>query len=173
MMIPVVGSYDTSIVHILLIIGSSANHRELYDVVEKTIARTIPLWNKTLGGIFLRKARIEYSQVEYSSSESEPTPCEEEGETYRSQAYMNRLEEWEDSRRIKLPEPGEFAFPGSNPADDLDLRKLFRGKGLQVIVKLVNIELTPAKPDYQGVSWHMEGQLVSVCLFVHFASSWY
>jgi hypothetical protein len=29
-------------------------------------------------------------------------------------------------------------------------------------VKLANIELTPDKPEYDGGSWHVEGQLVSV-----------
>jgi hypothetical protein len=33
-----------------------------------------------------------------------------------------------------------------------------------VIVKLANIELTPEKPEYEGGSWHIEGQLVSLSL---------
>jgi hypothetical protein len=41
------------------------------------------------------------------------------------------------------------------------LRDQFREKGLQVIVKLANIELNPEKPEYHGGSWHIEGQLVS------------
>ncbi|KAJ5698211.1 hypothetical protein N7462_000216 [Penicillium macrosclerotiorum] len=32
---------------------------------------------------------------------------------------------------------------------------------LQVIVELANIELTPDNPDYEGGSWHIEGQLAS------------
>jgi hypothetical protein len=32
-----------------------------------------------------------------------------------------------------------------------------RGKTLQVIVKLANIELTPENPNYPGGSWHVEG----------------
>ena len=35
----------------------------------------------------------------------------------------------------------------------------FGEQGLQVIVKLANIELTPEKPTYDGGSWHVEGQL--------------
>ncbi|KAJ9136822.1 Protein of unknown function DUF4246 [Pleurostoma richardsiae] len=35
----------------------------------------------------------------------------------------------------------------------------FRARGLQVIVKLASIELTPEKPEYAGGSWHVEGML--------------
>ena len=41
----------------------------------------------------------------------------------------------------------------------LDLRKEFKDRGLQVIVKLANIHLTPNKPEYTGGTWHVEGQL--------------
>ncbi|KAF2495402.1 hypothetical protein BU16DRAFT_389520 [Lophium mytilinum] len=42
---------------------------------------------------------------------------------------------------------------------DVKLQDTFREKGLQVIVKLASIELTPDKPDYEGGSWHIEGML--------------
>ena len=35
----------------------------------------------------------------------------------------------------------------------------FRDNGLQVIIKLASIELTPEKPAYAGGSWHVEGML--------------
>ena len=44
----------------------------------------------------------------------------------------------------------------------VDLKREFAGKGLQVIVKLANIHLTPEKPIYGGGTWHVEGQLVRV-----------
>ncbi|KAE8406247.1 hypothetical protein BDV37DRAFT_281157 [Aspergillus pseudonomiae] len=36
---------------------------------------------------------------------------------------------------------------------------IFQETGLQIIVKLVNIELTPEKPEYHGGSWHVQGRL--------------
>ncbi|KAM0335022.1 hypothetical protein ACHAQA_000056 [Verticillium albo-atrum] len=42
---------------------------------------------------------------------------------------------------------------------EVSLEKDFRARGLQVIVKLSSIELTPEKPDYNGGSWHVEGML--------------
>ncbi|PWY69048.1 hypothetical protein BO70DRAFT_432546 [Aspergillus heteromorphus CBS 117.55] len=71
-----------------------------------------------------------------------------------------RYAEWERSRPIELPEPGAFSPPprawwrGS-----VHLRDGFRQQGLQVTVKLANIELSPARPDYGGGSWHPERQM--------------
>jgi hypothetical protein len=39
----------------------------------------------------------------------------------------------------------------------ISLREWFKDQGLQVIVKLASIELTPDKPRYSGGSWHVEG----------------
>lgn len=41
----------------------------------------------------------------------------------------------------------------------VDLAKTWREKGLQIIIKLASIELTPEKPTYEGGSWHLEGML--------------
>jgi hypothetical protein len=41
-----------------------------------------------------------------------------------------------------------------------DLKRDYRERGLQVIVKLANIELAPEKAEYHGSTWHVEGQLV-------------
>ena len=38
----------------------------------------------------------------------------------------------------------------------VNLEKDFRDKGLQVIVKLASVELTPEKPEYSGGNWHLE-----------------
>lgn len=40
----------------------------------------------------------------------------------------------------------------------INIRQTFEEHGLQVIVKLANIHLTPDKPTYNGGSWHIEGQ---------------
>lgn len=38
----------------------------------------------------------------------------------------------------------------------VDLESEFKDQGLQVIVKLASVELTPEKPEYEGGSWHLE-----------------
>ncbi|KAB8235263.1 DUF4246 domain-containing protein [Aspergillus alliaceus] len=135
-----------------------SQHRDLYHAVEKIIARTIPLWNKTLASTNTRRQhrRISYGDVEYLPY-SAPEP--EENESTDMHEYYEAHTAWSRSRPVKLPEPGEFTPPETNPDDELDLRKKFHEKGLQVIVKLANIELTPEKPEYDGGAWHVEGQL--------------
>ncbi|KAL5335221.1 hypothetical protein BJX70DRAFT_390846 [Aspergillus crustosus] len=43
----------------------------------------------------------------------------------------------------------------------VDLREKFRDQGLQVIVKLANIELTPERPEYAGGAWAYRGSCAS------------
>jgi hypothetical protein len=45
------------------------------------------------------------------------------------------------------------------PASGLRLLDKFRVSGLQVIVKMASIELTPKKPYFYPRSWHVEGQM--------------
>ena len=67
-------------------------------------------------------------------------------------------------RKILHPEPG-FSIKykdwkaGNDDHHSLHLERDFRDRGLQVIVKLASIELTPEKPHYAGGSWHLEGML--------------
>ncbi|KAJ0118767.1 hypothetical protein J7T55_013021 [Diaporthe amygdali] len=85
-------------------------------------------------------------------------------------------------RKVVHPEPGvSFSFEqwkvgltsdaiiqrngfyGSSRPDHvyypLRIQDSFRDEGLQVIVKLASIELTPEKPRYDGGNWHIEGLL--------------
>ena len=65
------------------------------------------------------------------------------------------------TRRVVLPEARDLFSPLPEPPK-FDLKARYAERGLQVIVKLANIELTPEKPEYEGDSWHVEGQLVGV-----------
>lgn len=144
-------------------------HRALYGVVERVIARAIPLWSRSLTPRpSVQDSRIPYGGVDYlPHPEPEPQPRQEDGEDSDSEAYLDRHDEWEESCPIEQPEPGEFKVETVDPKDKVDLRAQFRETGLQVIVKLSNIELTPEKPEYEGGSWHIEGQLVQppICIF--------
>jgi len=48
---------------------------------------------------------------------------------------------WKKLREPKLPEPEEFRPPNFSAGSDL--RKQYKNSGLQIIVKMVSIELTP------------------------------
>ena len=115
-------------------------HRELYDLIEQVIDASIPLWSMslqpTLACAWIDRLRIGYRGLFYA----------------RNQAFQ------------PLPDAGRFVPP--KQVTPFDLRHRFVDDklvddGLQVIVKLANIHLTPEKPEYPGGSWHIEGQ--SVC----------
>ncbi|PPQ85699.1 hypothetical protein CVT26_005855, partial [Gymnopilus dilepis] len=144
--------------------------KPLYALIEKLIEASIPLWDKSLAPLsedsFMvnRDQRIPYESVKYdpdpedlSDSEGpQQLPGEDED------AYWERREEWIQAMReanLVMPEPGEFT-PLEEPPK-FGLREVYggRGRGLQVIVKLANIELTPEKPRYERGSWHVEGQM--------------
>lgn len=90
---------------------------------------------------------------------------------------------WKRMRYVAHPEPGQsFTYEewkqgvqtpliaatsyGNAPSEEkvqlmrdvsLESSDWFRDRGLQVIVKLASIELTPENPQYPGGSWHVEG----------------
>lgn len=141
-------------------------HRTLYEVLEKVLARTIPLWNTTLTMATNELNRIEYSEVQYCAESvhsidyvGHPDPEQKQEYEEESGEFWDH-EEWERNRPIILPEPGKFS-PSSLPSDrEVRLQQTFAERGLQVIVKLANIELTPENPQYDGGTWHVEGQFV-------------
>ncbi|KAL1977716.1 hypothetical protein VTN31DRAFT_575 [Thermomyces dupontii] len=132
-------------------------HWDLYQVIEEIIAKAIPLWNETLSEATERRSRIVYDEVMYLPHDPEPKYPSDDSDW---EAFEERLSAWEESRQIVQPEPEKTFSP--TPIS-VDLRERFGetsgGKGLQVIVKLANIELTPEKPYYEGGTWHIEGQL--------------
>lgn len=139
----------------------------------------IPLWNLTLSPLTKTDEPI-YRRIDFSSGlefdpdpdymdESEKPPREEDED---EDDYYERLEEWaDDIRKAVQPEPEVFSPPPNTlfeTEDDgtekivfpVDLVRDYAKNGLQIIVKLANIELTPEKSQYDGGSWHVEGQLV-------------
>lgn len=67
-------------------------------------------------------------------------------------------EEWKEGVQRPIIAPYHY---GEDIADrwpkSMSLQKRFRDQGLQVIVKLASVELTPDHPRYPGGSWHLEG----------------
>ncbi|CAI7595234.1 unnamed protein product [Penicillium pancosmium] len=148
-------------------------HRALYQVLEKIMSRTVPLWEASLTEKD-HPQRITYNQVEWEEGygDGEFPEWDEEEEQYdrkddfdeyrkRCDNYDRRHKEYEATRKVKIPEPGEFKIPepDRNRVQPINFRTDFCHRKLQVIVKLANIVLTPEKPEYEGGSWHIEGQL--------------
>lgn len=56
----------------------------------------------------------------------------------------------------------QYKCPDLDPSSNhefynVNLQDTFRNKGLQIIVKIVNVKLTPENPDFRGTHWHIEG----------------
>lgn len=124
----------------------------------------MPLWNQTLTALNSSSPdiRIHYDVAEYTvdPDDDDETPSQEDGED--DQVYEARIRRWRKSL-IVLPEPKDYVTPTEDRHDFCyDLKSEFDDKGLQVIVKLANIHLTPEKPEYEGGTWHVEGQLVGL-----------
>ncbi|TFK66459.1 hypothetical protein BDN72DRAFT_145431 [Pluteus cervinus] len=149
------------------------HHPELYTVVEDIITNIIPLWNASLTPLlsmyYTQTKRIHFFGPEFLPIPEETYPPRLAGESETD--YWNRRENWErDNRELIPPEPGTFSPPFISPSDAgpsgelkpekvVDLKRDFGDRGLQVIVKLANIHLTPEKPSYPGGTWHVEGQM--------------
>ncbi|KAF8157169.1 hypothetical protein B0H34DRAFT_712558 [Crassisporium funariophilum] len=138
--------------------------KPLYDVVSRLITASIPLWDLTLvllaSKAFHRDRRIDYTSCEYNPDPGRGPQAEgpqrREDEDFNDFYY--RRQEWIESvRKVVLPEPSLFEPMETPPM--FSLRNKYGKRGLQVIVKLANIELTPENPEYSGGSWHVEGQL--------------
>ncbi|KAH7252992.1 hypothetical protein B0J15DRAFT_398761 [Fusarium solani] len=70
---------------------------------------------------------------------------------------------WEKVREAKLPEPRQFEEIDYAP--EKSLREKFKENGLQVIVKMASIELTPEKPEFPAGGWHMNEKICATALY--------
>ncbi|KAF2442510.1 hypothetical protein P171DRAFT_364692 [Karstenula rhodostoma CBS 690.94] len=141
-------------------------HKVLYEVLERVIAKTIPMWDATLDSTqtFYRVPRIDLEDVPWIEPEGKrPRGGDEDTDDDDSWELDN---EWREANRTLVPpEPEPYSARGNGygishrDTNPVNLRRDFADHGLQVIVKLANIHLTPEKPSYEGGAWHIEGQL--------------
>lgn len=138
-------------------------YKPLYAIIEQIIDKTIPLWNATLTPLKRegQQVRIPYPDVVYDIPEdNRPTRLPNEDEYYFEQRCRDSVSEKLGDYLVQPQPVGKFEPPRDNNEEMLvDLRRDYGQSGLQVIVKLANIHLTPENPRYLGGSWHVEGQL--------------
>lgn len=77
-----------------------------------------------------------------------PDPGPETYQEWKRKQWDAR--QWDPKHQTEGEEPNPYP---------ISLENEFRKQGLQVIVKLASIELTPEKPEYPGGNWHLEGSL--------------
>ena len=127
-------------------------HAALYKTLAVILERFIPLWNRVLTDLRNpRPRRHGQNMYEDELYGERPKRGDEDGEDFdEDQAW----DDWQENRRPRLkPEVKPFHPPPVGQSVEL------RGRKLQVIFKLANIEIDPAKgrTEYDGGSWHVEG----------------
>jgi len=141
----------------------------MYGLLEELITAAIPLWDLSLSLSGGTHATIEkrVSFHNYGASEIDPRWWPQDAGVQGEigeESYRSRRREWKDeATSYDIPQPPDNFQPIERP-EPFSLIDEFKEEGLQVIVKLANIHLTPDKPTYNGGSWHVEGQLVSPSL---------
>ena len=136
-------------------------HHELAAVLPDLFSRMCPLLENVLTDLrHPRPLRIEVDPYGWYDSEPEYPDESSYGDdgAYEEAlgAWEAAYDEWSESRRPIIPDAPAFTPP---EVPDASARVDLRGRGLQVIVKLATIHLTPDKPEYPGGSWHVEGML--------------
>ncbi|KAK1757322.1 hypothetical protein QBC47DRAFT_375666 [Echria macrotheca] len=164
------------------------NYGDIYKTVEKLIETALPMWdqclvqyNYSLDGPGRHEPRMIPGAPDDDNPEHWVPPSVEEmlaqeaatkaGEDMPEE-NMNEREkrdkDWKDHDRWS-----EMRQPLQEPAPDFEetkvksykvrrsktLRERFKDTGLQIIVKMAPIELTPEKPEFAPGGWHVEGQM--------------
>ncbi|GJE99874.1 DUF4246 domain-containing protein [Phanerochaete sordida] len=127
-------------------------HAEMYPVMEKLVARFVPLWERVLAETDVHyepPSRVQTDTYEWVPKTNDSGSDSDSDEDYEDEDML-------DPEKLELRLPPihtEFTpYPEPNPVS-------LKGRTLQVIVKLANIHLTPEKPRYPGGSWHVEGMM--------------
>jgi hypothetical protein len=163
------------------------DYADMYEVIEQLITKAVPLWNLVLSDDPPPGLRIECDRIEGEwpedvwegrsiySNDSDYSDLDEYDENdqpeieRRNQIKREQREEYiVQNRMMQKPEPGAYEetvytdarindrWSSLAVSDENDLKPK---KNLQIIVKLATIHLTPSNPEYDGGSWHIEGQL--------------
>ncbi|KAJ1766630.1 hypothetical protein LPJ74_005791 [Coemansia sp. RSA 1843] len=121
-------------------------HKEFYPTVAKVFSKFVPLLEQVVTDL-AHPHKIKTSPDAYNWHVAEDT----EPEDYDASDYEDRHDEWLESRQFVHPQPEPFVAP-DRPTEPCSLR----GRKLQAIFKMSNIQLTPENPEYEGGSWHVE-----------------
>ncbi|KAH0027932.1 hypothetical protein KCU78_g3809, partial [Aureobasidium melanogenum] len=145
------------------------HHRSIYSVIEKFIAKSVPAWDLVLSSYIHRnvgqlRVPMEGTEYEFPFGEDLEVPDHVGSEFNEDDdEYYAARDQWIEDHRILIKPDARTYEPaisqGRRDLMPINLREHFRKSGIQVIVKLANIHLTPSNPEYSGGSWHIEGKL--------------
>ncbi|KAI1335695.1 hypothetical protein F5Y15DRAFT_408961 [Xylariaceae sp. FL0016] len=151
---------------------------DVYGTLEKLIEAALPAWDQCLAlavgyqskkdGAGRTESRFPYPMAPDDENEDNRDrtflDCEDEHVDSGEGPWTFNLEYDDETRAKKLlrrPVMPESVFQDTKYAPEPGKRLVdrFRESGLQVIIKMASIELTPQKPDFPVGGWHVEGQM--------------
>jgi hypothetical protein len=155
------------------------DHGDLYEALAELVESSIPLWNQcittTRGSNPQRvpcnkndDSRIAASKLPEPASDYRTSyvakdcdlsnETERQGESFVVAAQAVSSAELDDFHTCPSPTSYQMFAREVVNGQGIDLKRDF--KGLQVIVKMANIELTSEHPRYRGGSWHVEDEQI-------------
>lgn len=156
-------------------------HKNMYKIIEDVFNCLTPQWDATmtpLKDMLHSRSRIEYHKAEYHPVAPEIAESVPQIQPREAQSeYEERYEKWRmKNYKAVQPDAGQF-FPWAVPLrlmselpEDLtspvriergvDLVRDHKDRGLQVITRILGVDLTPEDPYYE-TQFHVEGQMVS------------
>ncbi|KAM0253647.1 hypothetical protein ACHAQJ_007159 [Trichoderma viride] len=158
---------------------------EIYRTIEKLIETTLPAWDQCLSLPLRRGNKIgagrtepRFPKQDFNDNDSgiwdpsSPPPLDDnveaddeidddegdDDEDY-DEDYDPAIAEWERTRKPVHPCVPEFEDINYAKRDTARLAQKFKNTGLQVIVKMTSVELTPEKPEFPAREWHVDGHM--------------
>ncbi|KAF2126696.1 hypothetical protein P153DRAFT_368765 [Dothidotthia symphoricarpi CBS 119687] len=156
----------------------------IYRTIEKLIETSLPMWDQCLALAVKYSGREGAGRL--APRFPEPANADDENDdnwTPNNAAECNDVEfdaeefmaeegyerddltedvvlraKWHSVRKAAMPEP-PFTEVDYAPKAGKRLIDRYRESGLQIIVKMASIELTPEKPEFPVGGWHVEGQM--------------
>ncbi|CAI6334731.1 unnamed protein product [Periconia digitata] len=153
---------------------------DTYRTMEELVRICLPMWDQCLAIAYdsydttaagRTETRMAYpedadEEVKKNWIPSDPQECanipvnwdEHEDHDYDPEWDDEAEKKWELLRKPRIPEV-PFEDISYIQEEDQKLANVFNDSGLQIIVKMTSIELTPEKPNFTGSNWLVEGQM--------------
>lgn len=131
-------------------------HRSFYNTIEKLVDALLPLFNRIL--IDLKAPGYQNQRFHLAESGRDPVIQTEPG-PFRP-PEQRAIVDWLD----KQGRYQDFLF--------VELKKELWNIGIQMVLHIQDINLTPQTPQYEGEEWHIQGQMNErVCATAHYIYS--
>ncbi|KAJ2253747.1 hypothetical protein GGI13_002531 [Coemansia sp. RSA 455] len=131
-------------------------HAALYSIIANVFSKFLPLLEQVITDlVYPRQLRVKPDASKYYRSD-EPKPDK----------YSNDCDRWKREAEFVPPQPEPFVKP-ARPVNPCSIR----GRRLQTIVKMSNVELTPENPNYSDKDWKLAGlaneRTIATCVYFY------